>query len=189
MKTFVVPAIALALALPVLGSLPALTPSQASFEQRFLQSMIEHHTMAVEMAQVCVNTQNVRAELTSLCGQIIKSQTAEIQMMKNWLQSWYGVTHTARMFNGDMQNMRRLDALSGDTFSAEFMLEMITHHAMAVMQGAGCLERAYHRELLEMCSNMISSQAQEIRQMRIWLMDWYEITAVRGHGSHMQMGH
>ena len=188
MKALAVLPIAFVSILPLFGNQPAPTPSQASFEQRFLQSMIEHHTMAVEMSRVCVAKPNVRVELKGLCQTIIDDQLREIQMMKNWLQSWYGVSYTPKMGNGNMQSMRKLAALSGDTFAAEFMLEMIDHHAMAVMDGVDCLQRAYHKEMLQMCADMIAAQGKEILQMRVWLMDWYNITSAKGHGSRMGMG-
>ena len=52
---------------------------------------------------------------------------------------------------------------------------MIRHHARAVREGAHCVERAYHPDLIAMCSDIVQAQMKEIRTMRQWLCEWYGI--------------
>jgi uncharacterized protein (DUF305 family) len=56
----------------------------------FLQQMIMHHTMAVQMARP-IPEKAVHDELKSTAQSIISSQSAEIQQMRGWLKDWYGV--------------------------------------------------------------------------------------------------
>jgi uncharacterized protein (DUF305 family) len=61
-------------------------------------------------------------------------------------------------------------------YEVKFMTGMIDHHAMAVMMGQMCLEKAVHPDLIAMCQNIIAAQSQEISQMQSWLQGWYGIS-------------
>ncbi|MDT0119030.1 DUF305 domain-containing protein [Kocuria sp. PD6] len=52
------------------------------------QSMIDHHYMAVVMAQECVD-KAVHPELAAMCEDIITVQNQEIEQMQTWLEEWY----------------------------------------------------------------------------------------------------
>lgn len=65
---------------------------------------------------------------------------------------------------------------SAARYEIRFMEGMIDHHAMAVMMGELCLERAIHEELAAMCAQIVETQSQEIATMQSWLADWYGIT-------------
>ncbi len=60
----------------------------AEFEVHFMHMMIMHHNMAIEMAQTCL-TNAYHEELLNLCGNIIQTQSAEIEQMQAWLCEWY----------------------------------------------------------------------------------------------------
>ncbi|MEK7134002.1 MAG: DUF305 domain-containing protein [Patescibacteria group bacterium] len=68
----------------VLNSVSAL-----EFDREFIRQMIPHHEMAITMAQM-LRTSTQRSEMKQLAGNIITSQSSEIEMMRGWLQSWYG---------------------------------------------------------------------------------------------------
>ena len=59
------------------------TLKDKEFDQMFLTSMIKHHEGAIEMTQMIVNSDNT--EVKTLANNIIKSQTKEIQEMKDLL--------------------------------------------------------------------------------------------------------
>lgn len=58
------------------------------FDREFIEQMIPHHRMAVMMATKLINNSQ-RPELRNLAQSIITSQTAEIEQMEQWYQSWY----------------------------------------------------------------------------------------------------
>ncbi|MBC7836638.1 DUF305 domain-containing protein [Acetobacteraceae bacterium] len=62
----------------------------AEFEQAFIDGMIVHHEGAVAMAQMVLE-KTQRPELVQLANDIISAQTREINMMRGWLKSWYGI--------------------------------------------------------------------------------------------------
>lgn len=72
-------------------------------EMRFLEGMMDHHQMAVDMANDCLakaTTESVR----TTCQNIIDAQTAEIATMQEWLMSWYNISY-APMSMSDMMAM------------------------------------------------------------------------------------
>jgi len=58
------------------------------FDRVFIEDMIPHHQMAVMMASMLKNGTN-REEMRKLAGDIITTQTKEINEMRSWYQSWY----------------------------------------------------------------------------------------------------
>ncbi len=62
--------------------------SDSLFDREFIKQMIPHHEMAIMMAQM-LQTSTDRSEMKTLAGQIITSQSQEIEMMRSWLLTWY----------------------------------------------------------------------------------------------------
>lgn len=60
-----------------------------SFDKEFIEQMIPHHQMAIMMAQMVVQHSD-RAEIRELGTSIIRSQSAEVDMMQAWYRDWYG---------------------------------------------------------------------------------------------------
>ena len=156
------------------ASEPAPDRATARYEIDFMQDMIDHHAMAVMMAEMCVE-KAVHEELRQLCEDIIAAQSAEIRQMQGWLQEWYGISYAPEMKPGAMKQMEKLAAMSGAEFEIAFMEMMIKHHAKAVKEGEQCVERVYHEELRELCENIIATQTAEIELMQTWLCEWYGI--------------
>ncbi|HEU5103254.1 MAG TPA: DUF305 domain-containing protein [Roseiflexaceae bacterium] len=159
---------------PAVASAPAPDKSTANFEIDFMQDMIDHHAMAVEMAELCLQ-KAVHTELRALCQNIIATQTEEIQIMQSWLADWYGITYEPEMTRGDMRKIEKLASLSGSEFEIAFMEMMIKHHTQAIQEAEKCVDRAYHPELVNLCENIIATQSAEIEQMQTWLCAWYAI--------------
>lgn len=151
---------------------PAPSRSTANFEIDFMTDMIDHHQMAVETAEICVD-KAVHRELRAMCRDIIAAQSAEIQQMQTWLQQWYGVTYQPRMGAGDQKMLERLASMSGADFEIAFMEMMITHHEAAIKEAQQCLDKAGHAELRQLCENIIATQSAEVQQLKTWLCQWY----------------
>lgn len=158
----------------VIANAPAPDPSAVNFEIRFLEGMIDHHMMAVMMAELCIS-QAMHEELRSMCEEIMATQSQEIELMQGWLADWYGISYEPRMTPGDTRRMERLAELSGSEFEITFMEMMIRHHEGAIREAERCLGRAYHEELVQLCENIIAVQQAEIEQMQEWLCEWYGI--------------
>jgi uncharacterized protein (DUF305 family) len=57
------------------------------FDRAFVEMMIVHHQGAVDMAKL-IPAQAKHEELKKLGGDIITTQTKEIEMMKGWIKAW-----------------------------------------------------------------------------------------------------
>lgn len=153
---------------------PAPRRSEGVFEVRFLNEMIDHHSMAVAMASLCEG-RTIHSELQQLCDSIVTSQSAEIGEMQTWLQNWYGIQHVPEMNPKDERELEMLASLSGPEFEIMFMEMMMRHHSIAIRRAMDCVRKAYHQELVNLCENNIATQTEEIDTMQGWLCQWYEI--------------
>jgi len=143
------------------------------FEIAFLQMMIPHHQSAVEMAQL-VPGKATHPELVALAQDIVTSQQQEITQMRGWLKDWYGITNpTLTPMAGMDQMMPAMMQMTGAEFEQAFLMMMPMHHQGASTMAALAPGRATHPELLPLAQNIVSSQGQEIEQMRGWAMAWY----------------
>ncbi|HBL12629.1 MAG TPA: DUF305 domain-containing protein [Cyanobacteria bacterium UBA11162] len=59
----------------------------ADFDQAFIQQMIPHHKMAVMMSAMILDSD--RPQMRGLAKNIIQAQSAEIEQMRQWYQTWY----------------------------------------------------------------------------------------------------
>jgi uncharacterized protein (DUF305 family) len=148
---------------------PAPSQRQAHFEVQFMEGMIDHHAMGISMAQMCLQ-KAIHPELRATCQNIIASQSAEIQIMQSWLLGWYGISYSPDPSN---KGMKKLEKLTGQEFEIEFMEMMSEHHAEAIRESTDCLLIAYHKELRDLCENIIKAQSTEINLFRTWLCQWY----------------
>ena len=59
-----------------------------AYEEAWLRGMTVHHLGAVEMSKDLLEQTN-RPELIKLANSIIEGQSAEVEQMKGWLQTWF----------------------------------------------------------------------------------------------------
>ncbi|MEO8393769.1 MAG: DUF305 domain-containing protein [Chloroflexota bacterium] len=138
-------------------------------EVRFLEGMIDHHQMALDMANDCLANASTDS-LRTLCQNIINAQSAEIKMMQGWLLSWYNIDYSP-MSMSDMTNMMEgsmsatqetsmnmgsmpvtdppmmmgmmagLNRLQGVDYDIAFLESMIDHHDDAIHMSQRILQR------------------------------------------------
>lgn len=161
---------------------PATDAKAAAFEVDFLTGMINHHQMAIMMAEPCVD-KAVHEDLSALCQSIVQTQSEEVARMQAWLADWYGLRHEPEMTTGDMRSMKHLERLSGEDYEIAFMRAMIRHHWAAVRESEKCLSNAEHAELLALCRSIKDAQLEEISTMQNWLAQWYDRAGGRPAGT------
>lgn len=161
-------------------------------DRHFIEQMIPHHEGAVTMADLAL-TRAEHAELRQLAETIKRDQTREIDQMRAWYQSWYGVDAPAddsafggrgsgggmmgggMMSGGMMSDDADLKVLeAAQEFDKEFIEQMIPHHQMAVMMARMLLAHSDRPEMQELARSIIESQTNEIEQMQDWYRAWYE---------------
>ncbi len=65
-----------------------LGTADANYDLRFINAMIPHHQGAIVMAKDVLQ-KSQRPEIQKLAQDILSSQQAEIEQMKQWRKSWY----------------------------------------------------------------------------------------------------
>ncbi len=158
--------------------------SGKDFEIEFLNMMIHHHQMALDMAMLVPDRAN-HQEVKDAAQKIIADQTREIGAMTGWLTQWYNAAPRHMMMDGDMAAMMmKLESLQGDEFDKEFLMMMHMHHMGAIEMANLVPDRATHQELKNLAQNIISTQTAEMEQFEGWLMTWYGMNITGGHEGH-----
>ena len=92
---FLAIAVLLAIVLALTGSALADGPTpgrEGRAEIRFLEGMIDHHQMGLDMAHHCLD-HATDAEVLATCEAVIAAQQPEIEQMQGWLRDWYGIAY------------------------------------------------------------------------------------------------
>ncbi|WP_349262594.1 DUF305 domain-containing protein [Allocoleopsis sp.] len=164
-----------------------LGPADADYELRFLDAMIPHHQGAVEMAQE-VLAKSQRPEMKKLAQDIIAAQKREINQMKQWRKAWYPKADSKPMaWHAQMGHMMAMSPeqmqammMKGDLgaadaeFDLRFLNAMIPHHEGALVMAKDVLSKSKRPELKKLAQEILSSQQEEIDQMKQWRKAWYK---------------
>jgi uncharacterized protein (DUF305 family) len=161
-------------------------------DRHFIEEMIPHHEDAVAMSELAL-TRAEHPELKQLAETVNRDQTREIEEMRAWYRSWYGVDPPAGddVFRGHgfrghgmgqgmmgrfmMHDGADMEVLQAATvFDKEFIRQMIPHHQMGVMMARMVLSHTDRPEIEELARSIIRTQTNEIDQMRAWYRAWYE---------------
>lgn len=145
--------------------------STAPYDAQFIDSMIEHHTGAIAMANDALQ-QSQRPEIKQLAQNIVDSQQKEVDQMKRWRQQWYpdlAPTGGMGMSMGDM-------SVGGDQnqpFDQRFITAMIAHHNGAIAMAKDARTKAEHAEIKQLASDIIEAQEAEVAQLQQWQKAWF----------------
>ncbi len=145
-------------------------------DQRFIDMMVPHHMMAVQMAQLALQ-KGQHTEIKQLATSIISSQQQEIQELKNLKKRLYGTSDTPTMMNAvDMTNtgMMMPDQLAQQNpFDRAFIDSMIPHHASAIDMASVALMMSNNPAIKRIARAIVDAQSQEIGKMIQWRKLWY----------------
>ncbi len=145
-------------------------------DQRFIDMMVPHHMMAVQMAQLALQ-KGQHTEIKQLATSIISSQQQEIQELKNLKKRLYGTSDTPTMMNAvDMTNtgMMMPDQLARQNpFDKAFIDSMIPHHASAIDMASVALMMSNNPAIKRIARAIVDAQSQEIGKMIQWRKLWY----------------
>jgi uncharacterized protein (DUF305 family) len=164
-----------------------LGPADADLDLRFIDAMTPHHQGAVVMAKEA-QQKSKRSEIKTLAADIINAQDKEIAQMKQWRKAWYPkasdmpMVYSAQM--GHMMAMspeqkkgmmmsKDLGAADAD-FDLRFINAMIPHHEGAVTMAQEVLGKTKRPEIKQMAEAILTSQQDEIKQMKDWRKTWYK---------------
>ncbi|RJP44145.1 DUF305 domain-containing protein [Candidatus Parcubacteria bacterium] len=157
----------------------------SNIDAHFIEQMIPHHEDAVRMAELAF-ARAEHQEIKNLARAIQSAQNREIGEMKTWYRNWFGGEVPLAsglgfgmhgMMGGGMGMMGNAADLGelerASEFDREFIEQMIPHHRMAVMMAQMLLNATGRDEMKKLAEDIVSSQSDEIDQMRTWYEQWY----------------
>lgn len=136
----------------------------------FAQTMIPHHTQAVEMSDTMLKKKDIPASVTALATKIKAAQGPEIETMSGWLKSWNESTTmpSGHSMDGMMSDadMQKLDAAQGSDAARLFLKQMFAHHEGAIMMAKTENTAGQNTEAVKLSKDIVSAQEAEIQEMQ-----------------------
>lgn len=114
-------------------------------------------------------------------------QREEILQAQRMLRRWYGEEHQPALTAEDQAMISMLEeAPRGREFDRAFLEMFATHHAPVTHRSLDCLlsRDLEHQELRRFCENVLTTQVNEIEDMREHLCSSFGACEVVPGGSH-----
>jgi uncharacterized protein (DUF305 family) len=153
---------------------PAAASAAVPFDRAFIDGMVPHHESAIEMANTAKAQGLSQPDLVQIADDIVRTQQAEIDQMKEWRQEWFGsseIDSQGAESLGLTESEMGMQHAAGDLDDAEdidqaFASMMIDHHEGAVRMSELALEKGQHGELRDLAERIIAAQEREIEIMQ-----------------------
>ena len=154
-------------------------------EASFLAHMIPHHQEAIDSAEALLALTE-RPELQSLLRDIITSQTAEIELMTQWLARWHPDAPATVPYTPMMRDLANAPVAEQER---AFLEDMLMHHMMAVRDARMLLAQGLveHEEVADLARSIVTEQTREMSLMQDWLVAWFDVPGM-GMGMMGSMG-
>src|SRR5215203_5310139 len=146
-------------------------------DKAFVDAMVPHHQVAIEMAQVALKHAE-HEEIKELSRNIVSTQQAEIEELKSIKQEEFGTSNVPmEMSQEQMRSMGMMmdpqELANREPFDKAFIDAMIPHHQSAIEMAQVALEKSKNPNIKELAEDIVSAQQQEIEQMTRWRQQWY----------------
>lgn len=118
-------------------------------------------------------------EIKQLAEDVIRTQSAEVEQIREWYRQWFGTDVPDRgdsfgMMGGMMDGMVDLEVLEkAGEFDKAFIEAMIPHHQMGIMMSRMAGSATRRPELRALTQSIVRAQSEEIDDMREWYEEWY----------------
>ena len=153
-------------------------PSVAKLEIDYMKETINHHLAGIVMAGMCIERApdpllHEDAALVAMCEESIASQQRQIELYREWLRDWYGISYTGEITQSAEQDIERLSELYGEDFENEFLTEFSKHHLGIIKASEKVVRRAFHEPLRGEALMTIVNQSRGVIQMQTWDCEWF----------------
>ncbi|MEI6222705.1 MAG: DUF305 domain-containing protein [bacterium] len=137
-------------------------------DQQFLDGMIAHHEVALDLARQA-KRQSKRDEILKLADVVLAVDTEEIAGLYTWKQQWFQNT---RKVSG-----KEISTIALGSYDAKFDLRLlnalITHHVDAIAMAKKLRASTTRNELLDLADAVIEGKTKQIAQFEQWRSEWY----------------
>jgi uncharacterized protein (DUF305 family) len=160
-------------------------PAGATYDLRWLDAMVQHHTGALRMSEFVFNIG--APGVGSLANSMWQEQAREIKAMGQWRKAWYPeapVYPVALRPGGDPDSMAGLQRMGAAQIQAMqmmgstptrgtrvvwFLEGMIAHHEGALAMAHDALNKSANPTVRRLAQDIIVAQRAEITQLRSML--------------------
>ncbi|QVL51922.1 MAG: DUF305 domain-containing protein [Cyanobium sp. M30B3] len=157
-------------------------PAGATYDLRWLDAMVQHHTGALRMSEFVFNIGS--PGVGALANGIWREQAREIKAMGQWRKAWYPeapVYPVAFKSGGDPNSMAGLERMSAAQIQAMqmmgstptkdnrvvwFLEGMIAHHGGALEMAHDALSKSTNPTVRRLAREIIVAQRAEIIELR-----------------------
>jgi len=157
---------------PPVASTTTTPAPAADYDLQFIDTIIQHHEMAVEMGRMA-ETEASGAALKEFGRKVAQDQAKEIQQLRAWREQWYHAAPKAvnpQLAGAATLNvkMSHAEPATAHELDARIVAMMLPHHQGAIDMAFEALQRAQRRELREFAQQMIDKQQNELQQLQQW---------------------
>ena len=160
----------------------SLGPAGSTYDLRWLDAMVQHHTGALRMSEAVFNGGS--AGVGALARSIWNDQAQEIKAMGQWRRAWYP---TAPLYpvvlrsDGDPNSLAGLERMDGERMAAmrmtsaeangpdritTFLEGMLAHHGGALQMAHDALAKSHNPTIRRLARQIIATQRGEILSLR-----------------------
>lgn len=157
-------------------------PAGATYDLRWLDAMLQHHTGALRMSEFVFNIGS--PGVGALANSIWREQASEIKAMGQWRKAWYPDAPeypVALKAGGDPNTMAGLERMNAAQIQAMqmmgstptkdnrvvwFLEGMITHHGGALQMAHDALDKTSNSTVRRLAREIIVAQRAEIIELR-----------------------
>jgi len=157
-------------------------PAGATYELRWLDAMVQHHTGALRMSEFVFNIGS--PGVGALANGIWQEQAREIKAMGQWRKVWYpeapvypvalrpggdpdSLAGLERMSPGQIQAMQMMGSTPSRDHRVVWFLEgMIAHHGGALRMAHDALNKSSNPTVRRLARDIIVAQRSEIIALR-----------------------
>ena len=157
-------------------------PAGATYDLRWLDAMVQHHTGALRMSEFVFNID--QPGVGALANAIWREQAREIKAMGQWRKSWYpeapvypvalksgadpnSMTGLERMGAAQIQAMQMMGSTPTKANRVVWFLEgMIAHHGGALQMAHDALNKSSNPTVSRLAREIIVAQRSEIIGLR-----------------------
>lgn len=189
----------LALSIAACGSSDDSTSASANaVDEAFVNEMIPHHELAVQMAKIAQD-RGQHPEILGLADDIVSTQEDELTQMRTvqgelsgssgdsgsmdgmdmsgGMHDGHATSADAKTLGISMDEMgMSMDVGSlktADPFDRAFIEMMVPHHQGAVTMAKVEVQKGKNPDLVSLARRIISAQNREISEMQAWFVKWY----------------
>jgi uncharacterized protein (DUF305 family) len=159
-----------------------LGPAGSTYDLRWLDGMVQHHTGALRMSEFVFDIG--QPGVGALAKSIWREQAQEIKAMGQWRKAWYpeaplypvalktggdpnSIESLERMSAAHIQAMQMMDSTpTRDTRVTWFLEGMIAHHGGALVMAHDALKKSTNTTIRRLARDIIVAQRREIIELR-----------------------